>query len=177
MNQECIFCYENNDLIDNNLCGCKYKYHLKCYINWIKDNDPCKCIICNKNFEIDDFKKFIDIRRYVNTVDIKYLNNDDYKLYLKYKLENTIQDDVYFSINPNELKESLVNELEFRNVLFNIVWEYNNPSLNYTKIGITNVRNKGIIYYRVLKNGNLKTNFKSINRFRHKNHKKKCIIL
>ena len=177
--KECIFCYENNnDLFQNTICKCKYYYHIECFLNWIDTKNNCNCIICHKNFNIKEFKKSISEQKLINIVDVKYLDNDDYKLYLKTHLKNSIQDDIFYSLNPIELKENLNNEIKIRNILFNIVWDYNDPSLDYIKIGITNTEKSGIIYYRVLKNGKLKSNFKSIDKknYRHEIDKKKCVI-
>ena len=49
---ECIICYEKDDLIhfpnSFSSCKCVYKIHKKCYNEWLKNNNSC--IICrNKN--------------------------------------------------------------------------------------------------------------------------------
>lgn len=53
----CIFCYQNINLIKNNLCECNYYYHIKCYRYWINISNKHKCCICNKKVELESAKK------------------------------------------------------------------------------------------------------------------------
>ena len=43
-----IFYYNPNDTSYNGVCDCKYKYHIRCFIDWIEKSQNCKCIICQK---------------------------------------------------------------------------------------------------------------------------------
>lgn len=52
-NNECIICMEIDDLIDNILCEnrCKFKYHNKCYANWLSISNKKVCLLCKKTIE------------------------------------------------------------------------------------------------------------------------------
>lgn len=47
MENECIFCLENNGiLIPNIYCRCKYHYHTDCVDRWLAQNN--KCVMCTE---------------------------------------------------------------------------------------------------------------------------------
>lgn len=65
---KCIFCFDDlkEDILDNKMCNCKFKYHEICYSKWLLNKDK-KCIICNKKIkfnsiylEIESDKTFED---------------------------------------------------------------------------------------------------------------------
>uniref|UniRef100_A0A6C0IV60 RING-type domain-containing protein n=1 Tax=viral metagenome TaxID=1070528 RepID=A0A6C0IV60_9ZZZZ len=53
----CIFCYQNINLIKNNLCECNYYYHNKCYEQWINSSQKYECCICNKKIQLKFLRK------------------------------------------------------------------------------------------------------------------------
>jgi hypothetical protein len=44
---ECIICLQPNNLIENKICACKYKYHQECFNNLV-NNDIC--MLCKKKY-------------------------------------------------------------------------------------------------------------------------------
>lgn len=49
----CLFCYQEKDLIKNELCQCEFFYDQKCYEKWFINKRHFKCIICQRKI---DFK-------------------------------------------------------------------------------------------------------------------------
>ena len=41
----CVVCYEEDNIIDNFCCDCKFKYHRDCYYEWLKNNGYM-CMVC-----------------------------------------------------------------------------------------------------------------------------------
>tara|TARA_E500000178_G_C16887817_1_gene692114 strand:- start:306 stop:707 length:402 start_codon:yes stop_codon:yes gene_type:complete len=95
MINECIFCFEdlNEDLIENNLCNCKFKYHNLCYSKWLYNKER-KCIICSKAID------FNSIYLEVNNENIE-IENDE-------RIENNLN----IEIETNESEYDSDNESE-----------------------------------------------------------------
>ena len=51
---KCLFCYQENNLIENIKCSCKFYYHNECYIKWMQHKKGIICPICKKNLEIQE---------------------------------------------------------------------------------------------------------------------------
>jgi hypothetical protein len=56
----CVICLgdDTDNLIENFFCECKFRYHMKCYRDWILKSRSKVCIICEKELDkdiIDDF--------------------------------------------------------------------------------------------------------------------------
>lgn len=50
---KCLFCFGEDNLIENTKCPCKFHYHNECYTVWI-ENKNIICPICKKNIEIEE---------------------------------------------------------------------------------------------------------------------------
>jgi len=63
----CLFCYQEKDLIKNELCQCEFFYDQKCYEKWFINKRHLKCIICQRKIDF----KFIHFKNEHND----YLQN------------------------------------------------------------------------------------------------------
>ena len=173
-NNECIFCLETDNLVENTICDCNYKYHVKCFIEWIEKSQNCKCIICEKKISPRFFSESSTSSDEKNDevyIEIGGLNNTEYLEQCKNFLTNIIQNELLINITPGVLKENIDVDFNIRNIPFNLVWNFEDQNLEFTKIGITHIVDKGLIYYKVMNNGQLVTNIElgqiNQNRFRH----------
>tara|TARA_Y100000816_G_C25937211_1_gene488778 strand:+ start:284 stop:823 length:540 start_codon:yes stop_codon:yes gene_type:complete len=50
-NDECIICLDKGNLVTNTLCtnNCKFKFHVKCYADWLVRSNQQKCLVCKEN--------------------------------------------------------------------------------------------------------------------------------
>ena len=61
----CLFCYQENNLIKNELCQCIFFYDQKCYEKWFLKKTSFECIICKRKIDfkfihyINERKNFI----------------------------------------------------------------------------------------------------------------------
>ena len=96
----CIICFENNgNIIDNFFCDCNFKFHSKCYYDWLKKNENKSCMICNSNASkilISEFLLNLDNN---NDIELPSLENDE-------NIRNNnqltrIDENSYISMNEN----------------------------------------------------------------------------
>ena len=97
----CIVCYEEEKLIDNFFCDCKFKYHRDCYVEWLKNNEYI-CIVCGVTIHpnhIDNMNQISD--------DLKNSQSDD-KLSLI--INDKLQESMYYGLcveSENVMKKNL----------------------------------------------------------------------
>lgn len=53
-NDECIICLDKGNLVTNTLCSnnCHFKFHIKCYADWLTRSEEQKCLICKENLSL-----------------------------------------------------------------------------------------------------------------------------
>ena len=66
----CLFCYEENKLINNKLCRCEYYYHQLCYEKWFLKKNNYNCIICQREIDFNFIFKKEEHGRYLNNFQI-----------------------------------------------------------------------------------------------------------
>ena len=60
----CIFCLENNNLIKNFFCSCDFYFHKHCFIKWYHINNQFNCCMCHNsinNFIDSKFNEIINL--------------------------------------------------------------------------------------------------------------------
>lgn len=61
---ECIICHDSEDednLLDNFFCDCKFKFHHKCYRDWLIKSETRKCLVCENDLNKDAINDFVGI--------------------------------------------------------------------------------------------------------------------
>jgi hypothetical protein len=74
----CIICFESDgDIIDNFFCDCNFKFHSKCYSDWLKKKENKSCMICNSDASKILISEFLLNFDNNNKIDLSFNEQDE----------------------------------------------------------------------------------------------------
>lgn len=67
----CIICLEENgELLENFFCSCKFKFHTKCYRDWLIKSKSRKCMVCYRDYTQETIIDFLGNLRTNDSVEL-----------------------------------------------------------------------------------------------------------
>lgn len=138
--ENCIICFNEYNIIKNKLCKCNYYYHIPCFLTWVRNNNSAKCLLCSKpvivnpivnNMKIEfkniNFDSNIDLplESYVSLRLLKYnksINKKRIQNYIQDKYLNLIQN------NPKKLYKLIKKNTNIPDQKFIYKWKTKNNS-------------------------------------------------
>ena len=157
----CIICFGEENIVNNDLCNCNFKYHKECYIDWLKKSSEPLCIICSNQIDTTTLGISLQVRpdsEEENTDEIVEPENITFKDRLFYIIQNTTVP--LETLSPNDLLINVIGILgdELPNDIESYRWRIIDENYNIKKVSLTYIPERALIYYCYTNNGNFVSN-------------------